>query len=70
VKPGRYLILKHPFWCVSGAEIIVITSYDEAEDSVNYYYPGEKIGYIRRREVQDFTEGIFIPSSSLMELLV
>lgn len=70
MKPGRYLILKHAFWCVSDSEIIVVTSYDEADDSVNYYYPSDKSGYIRRREVRDFIGGIFVPSSSLIELLV
>jgi hypothetical protein len=69
MKPGKYLIFKHPYWCMDDAEIIVITSYNEETDIVNYYYPHDKNGYIRSREVSEFYDGIFIPASSLVQLL-
>lgn len=70
MKPGRYLIIQHAFWCIDDAEIIVVTSYDKETDTVNYYYPNDKSGYIRRRAVEEFDSGVFVPSSSLIELLV
>jgi hypothetical protein len=69
MKPGKYVIIKHPFWCIDDAELVVVTSYNEKTNSVNYYYPSDKNGYMRSRDASDFEEGVFIPASTLLELL-